>query len=110
MTKVRYDREGYTLRLCGHAGAGEKGADLICAAVSTLAHTLEAALTDGDSRIKLYRPVIEKHPEKAEIRIRCQPDARAKASCLVAFDTVAAGLKALAEQYPKYVSFRRVKR
>ena len=36
MTRVCYYRNEYRLRAEGHAGAGEKGRDLICAAESIL--------------------------------------------------------------------------
>ena len=41
MTRVCYYRNEYRLRAEGHAGAGEKGRDLICAAESILMMALE---------------------------------------------------------------------
>ena len=40
MVQVRYNPDVPSLRVSGHAGAGKYGEDLVCAAVSILAHTL----------------------------------------------------------------------
>ena len=42
MTTVRYAPRRGLLSLSGHAGAGEKGSDLVCAALSILAETAAA--------------------------------------------------------------------
>lgn len=46
MIRVIYDVKGYTITLEGHAHYGEYGHDLVCAAVSALAHTLKANLQE----------------------------------------------------------------
>lgn len=44
MIDIRYNIKECTVSIDGHAGSAEPGHDLICAAVSVLAHTLEANL------------------------------------------------------------------
>lgn len=49
MTEVRFEPRLGLLSLSGHAGAGEKGRDLVCAALSILAETA-AALEGAETR------------------------------------------------------------
>ena len=42
MTRIVFDPRAGLLTLRGHAGAGEKGRDLVCAALSALAETAAA--------------------------------------------------------------------
>ena len=46
MTRVRYDRAGLRMRMEGHAGAGEYGRDIVCAAESILLLVLERQLQE----------------------------------------------------------------
>ena len=46
MTRIEYDRAAFSLTMEGHAGAGEAGNDLVCAALSTLMMTLERRMQD----------------------------------------------------------------
>lgn len=84
-----------SLTLSGHAGAGPYGKDLVCAGVTVLARTLEAALRpwaergeaacslkEGYGAFTLTKPV----PETEAI-----------------LNTLAQGFRLLAEEYPEYV-------
>ena len=44
MTRVQYDRAGLRMQMEGHAGAGEYGRDIVCAAESILLLVLERQL------------------------------------------------------------------
>ena len=68
MTKVCYYRNEYRLRAEGHAGAGEKGRDLICAAESILMMALERHVSQRPE----MRAEILSRPGAEEIR--CRPD------------------------------------
>lgn len=46
MTRVTYDPAAMRMSIEGHAGAGEPGHDLVCAAASILMLTMEAALRE----------------------------------------------------------------
>ena len=47
-------REHLSLAMQGHAGAGENGSDLVCAACSILAHTLFKMVADAAKKGMLY--------------------------------------------------------
>ena len=68
MTRVCYYRNEYRLRAEGHAGAGEKGRDLICAAESILMMALERHVSQRPE----MRSEILRRPGAEEIR--CRPD------------------------------------
>lgn len=75
----------------GHAGAAPKGQDIVCAAVSGIVESL-----------RLY---LQRLPYCI---VRDEDDILSMAATVVresAFDAAAIGLMALAEQYPKYITF-----
>ena len=61
MTRVEYSPAARRLRLTGHAGAGERGSDPVCAALSILVY----ALLDADVSLALrgLRLLAESYPE-----------------------------------------------
>ena len=101
MTQIVYDPDGPSLRMQGHAGAGEKGGDLVCAALSALMMTLERRMLD---RAEQMRPEITRSGDRFEIR--CRPDEEDEAACRESFETVAAGLTLLSENRPDCVQIR----
>ena len=98
MTRVCYDRAALSLSMEGHAGAGEAGNDLVCAALSALMLTLEKRMQETAERTL---PIITRAP--GVFAIRCTPE-RDEELCRENFDTVAAGIAALAENRPENVS------
>ena len=100
MTRILYDRAGLRLEMQGHAGAGEKGADPVCAALSMLMMTLERRMQE---RAEAALPVISRGP--GSFMLRCAPEPDAERLCRESFDTIAAGLAVLAENRPEYVAF-----
>jgi len=98
MTRVEYDRAALCLTMEGHAGAGETGKDLVCAALSTLMMTLERRMQDTAERTL---PIVKRAP--GFFAIRCTPEEDEKL-CRECFDTVAAGIAVLAENRPENVS------
>lgn len=100
MTRVRYDRSELCLEMEGHACAGPAGADLVCAALSTLMMTLERRMED---RAERTLPVIRRAP--GSFMIRCRPESGDEKLCRESFDTVAAGLALLAENCGDCITF-----
>lgn len=100
MTAVRYDREGLRLEMEGHAGAGEFGRDLVCAALSMLMMTLERRM---EERAERTLPQVRRAP--GSFMIRCRPEREDEPLCRESFDTVAAGLALLAENCGGCVAF-----
>lgn len=103
MTRVCYYRNEYRLRAEGHAGAGEKGRDLICAAESILMMALERHVSQRPE----MRAEILRRPGAEEIR--CRPDRGCEGACRESFDTVYAGFALLAGEYPEHVSAREIR-
>lgn len=98
MTHVFYDRAALSLSMEGHAGAGEAGGDLVCAALSALMMTLERRLQETGERTL---PIIARSP--GFFAVRCSPE-EDEALCRECFDTVAAGIAVLAENRPEHVT------
>ena len=90
------------LSMAGHAGAGKKGSDIVCAAASML------ACTAGESARQLYRqgalaqdPAVCLAPGYARVELRPDPCCPQGAEQL--FSVLSTGFSLLAAQYPNYV-------
>ena len=99
MTRVRYDRAGLRMRMEGHAGAGEYGRDIVCAAESILLLVLERQLQEleGENRVSVV-----KRPGAAEIS--CCPVREKTLRCRDVFETVFLGYQLLENMYPAFVT------
>ena len=84
MTRIEYSPDARRLRLTGHAGAGEPGRDIVCAALSILMYSLVASGAEG-------------RVEKGEAELLL-PDRDV--------DVALCGFRLLAESYPEYVSYK----
>ena len=102
MTRIVYEPARLLLRMEGHAGAGIRGEDPVCAALSMLGITLERRVTDLAEHAF---PSVSRAPGK--LLIACSPDEAGKGQCRECFETVAAGLALLAAEKPEFVRFRR---
>jgi len=98
MIRARYGRRGLFLDLRGHAQAGPKGKDPVCAAASTLAFTAAAALQEGER----FYPRIVIRP--GGMRISCEPAEGSRRACRRLLDTIWIGFELLARDYPDCVS------
>ena len=105
MTRIVYEPARLLLRMEGHAGAGTEGEDLVCAALSMLAMTLERRVREREEE---YLPAVSRGPGR--FCVECFPEEEFEAGCRECFDTVAAGLALLAEELPEFVSFRQDER
>lgn len=84
MTRVEYSPAARRLCLTGHAGAGERGSDPVCAALSILVYALLDAGAEG-------------RVERGEAELLL-PDRDV--------DVALRGFRLLAESYPEYVSYK----
>ena len=90
------------MTLTGHAGAGAKGEDLVCAAVSALAQTLDQAVQRLYYQRMLCRcPRIELQEGSAEII--AVPKAQYRSEVAMVFWTVQNGISELAKSFPENV-------
>lgn len=93
---------GVHLLMEGHAGGGPKGKDLVCAAVSALAHTLgEAVERMYDHQMLSRRPRINLNDGEAEIIAVPKPEFGQEV--LLAYWVIEAGLHALVQSFPKSI-------
>jgi len=107
--KLNFDSRRGTirLRLRGHAGSAPRGEDLVCAAASALALTAGECATLLHSRGLLTRPPMVRL-NRGDALVIATPKRETLAEVLLCFWTVQAGLYALQQQYPQYVSLAEV--
>lgn len=102
MTTIRYNADDLRLEAEGHAGGGEKGQDIICAAVSTLEQTLARALyemqDEGNCQVEYQ------HGEPGKTSIHAIPRIWRRISVRQMFEFTMTGLRAIAEKYPENVT------
>lgn len=96
------DGKSISITLQGHAGYGEKGKDIVCAAASILAYTVAQVVTDLYSRKKLKKkPTVRL--EEGNICVVCKPRRGAWSDAMAAYDVAQVGYRLLAESYPENV-------
>ena len=92
-----------TMKLSGHAGQAEKGADIVCAAVSILAYTVAQAL-----QFMYEEDNLQKKPylklEEGDTVIVAKPNKDTYAEALHTFFVAQVGYHLLAHNYPQYVT------
>ena len=98
MIHINLEKNGrlVTFRAQGHAGAAQKGEDLVCAAVSALVLTLSEALAGADARMSRC----ELNSGDALIQFRLSKRTRP------ILKTVLCGLDLLARAYPNHIEIR----
>ncbi len=84
MTTVHFDRRVAVLSLSGHAGAADRGRDLVCAALSALAETAAA------------QPGAETERGEARMTVRAAEERLA---------ALAEGFRLLAREFPEFVTY-----
>ena len=103
MITVIYHRSRHELSVCGHAGHGAVGHDLVCASASILAYTLAAAVQNMADAGHVKRPKIVLLP--GETLISCESPPQYRVPVTLVFDTVCGGFELLARDYPKNISY-----
>ena len=116
MTKVRYYSappalpgggagRAYRLVVAGHAGYGEKGRDIVCAAESMLVQALAGTLA-GLSPALLYDYTVEGVAGSGCVGITALPTAAGAERVRGIVESAVTGFCLLAQAYPDYVSIR----
>ncbi len=85
----------------GHAGYGERGRDIVCAAVSTLFSALSLGLERQRNYGRLEWLVVKLNDGSA--RISAKPISEHHREVQLLFDVFAQALVQIADQYPEYV-------
>lgn len=105
MIEIIYDRSNNRVCIHGHAGAGGKGKDVVCAGVSAIAQTLAANVRHWAATGR-----IDGHGE-TQLRdgfgdISCIPKPMYEASIKQIMVAICAGFELIANACPEYVTFR----
>jgi len=101
MTRITLSAQAMSLTMIGHAGAGAKGRDIVCAALSALGYTLGKTLENNPD----YGASFEADWNEASLTLRCEPkDEAARERGRLIFSAFAVGFRLIAEAYPEYVS------
>ena len=101
MVEITYRPHRVTIK--GHAGAGKKGQDLVCAAVSALALTLGANAAQLSADGMAENPVISL--KAGDTEIGCRPKKGMEPVVKLMFDAVCEGFVVLQSLYPEHVCF-----
>ena len=80
----------------GHAGAGKKGADIVCASISVLMNTAYAVLSDRKGIT-----VSGGAPETGQMRLEVKYEAEGKEFLFAAGVFLINGLASVADEYPE---------
>lgn len=105
MTRVRFGGRdgGYFFRCDGHAGAAEKGHDIVCSAVSILGYTLaENTKKLYDEGFLIGEPII--NIKDGFIEIEMKPHKGAERDVRRTIAVVQTGYLLLSAAYPSFVS------
>ena len=104
MTTVRLIKKGDSaigFDVSGHSGYAESGSDIICAAISSAVGLTETII--NDSFLADAEVLVE--PETARIRLILSNEDKDCQKVLRAFERY---MRALAEEYPKYIEIMEV--
>lgn len=107
MIDITYDSSRHRLTMQGHAGAGEPGHDLVCAAASMLAMTVEAnaAFMQGKGfveRVDIVR-------SSGSLSVEVVPLEKFKRAVSLVLDAVCVGFSLLAQNEPEHVRYTRIR-
>ena len=92
-----------TLRACkarGHSGAGKKGTDIVCAAVSVLMRTAHRILSNRKGIT-----ILGDAPERGVLWLQADYSAEGRDFLAAAGVFLTEGLKSVAEEFPDYCKF-----
>ena len=105
MIEIVYTPGKYRIEMSGHAGAGPKGADLVCCGVSSLFYCLATALSESKELLKKDSFIVVDE-ESAEVKVvECKPKGGCEEPILRTFWTIIQGIDALYKQYPQCIHF-----
>lgn len=102
MIEITFKPENLAISVTGHAGAAEKGKDIVCSAVSILSYTLAQTLADSADALE-EAPVIEM--EDGNGFVSCKPKEGYSGAIQQTYRTILTGFELVAQEYKDYVSF-----
>lgn len=104
MTQVIFTkyRESLIFECLGHTGYGERGADILCSAVSCLCYTLDAYLKEAEQDGRLSRLFCEFSDGKVSLCF--EPKEEDPEGLSEAVRAILGGFQLLEETYPGYIT------
>ncbi len=106
MIRIVYRRDEHSVRIRGHAGSGEAGHDLVCAAVSILAYTLAAFVLRMEEIGSAAHSTAALRSGEAEID--CTPMKEKSGEVTSVMDALCEGYAILAGEYPENAVYERM--
>jgi uncharacterized protein YsxB (DUF464 family) len=103
MINITFNPQSLELEVTGHAGADEKGKDIVCSAVSMLFYTLADSLNRSEEMLKKH-PIIKM--EDGNGYIKCRPKKEFQGNITLIYWTILNGYQLLAEEYKEYITFK----
>lgn len=100
MTTIGYDLENFIITAEGHAGYGDRGNDIVCAAVSTLMHSLSVYLLNNRDLLEADAQI---ETMGGFMAVKCCPMKEHESELRAAFEVCVLGLICIGDKYPKYV-------
>lgn len=94
--------EGNRMTAQGHAGAGTKGNDLVCAGLSTLFYAAGEMILEMEAAGKL-REAPEVHLQPGNVALSAVPTEEAKERFRGAWEMLVDGCQLLAQTYPENI-------
>lgn len=104
--EFKADQKSISFSAKGHAGAGPKGYDLICASASMLAYTLAGVMQRMNEESSLHEKA-NMLLEEGNSHIKARPVEGRYNECMHAFYVIQTGYELLAKSYPKYVKLKK---
>lgn len=103
MIEIVYEKRTHSLVVSGHAGAGKKGEDIVCAAVSalvlTLAENVDVLVETGTAA----ESVIDVKDGSARLACTAKKGMEPVVRCI--FDAVCCGFSLVARMHPEHVKY-----
>ena len=106
MIRIVYRRDKHAVCIRGHAGSGEAGHDLVCAAVSILAYTLASFVRRMEEFGAASNAIAMLRVGEAEIA--CTPTKEMSGEVTRVMDAICEGFAILAGGYSANVTYERV--
>lgn len=107
MIKARFyvNKGALCLKVEGHAEAGPKGHDAVCAGASVLSATLADVVSIMGNHGELEKdPVIRMREGFANVKAK--PTEAGRGKLLLAFSVIETGMCAIARNYPEYITVK----
>jgi len=103
MIRITYEKSSNRVTVSGHAGFGEKGEDIVCAAVSALVLTLGENIRVLQNTQSLSAYTVD--VKEGSAALSCTAIAGMESVVRCVFGAVCCGFELVQNMYPEYVSY-----